>query len=183
MDKLTNSEIIKSSNYLHAIKKKIATEVISDFNKFEINLKGKTVLDVGSGLGFNTKAMQLQGASVYGVEPDVSAYTDAIQLSNLTNENSYHGKLQDIPKNLHSQFDIATVFLWNIPHAERDGIMQGLRASLTFGGTVIIGLHDEVYISDPHGVAVEPLAKKYFSNVVATGINIYHHNRQFLICK
>ncbi|MGV2293479.1 class I SAM-dependent methyltransferase [Trinickia sp. YCB016] len=155
---------------------------MSDLKQFGISLQGKTVLDVGSGLGFNAKAMQREGASVFGVEPDSEAHAQALQRSNFADGQSLNGKLQDIPSNMRGKFDLATVFLWNIPHAERDGVMQGLRAALKPGGKVVIGLHDDVYINDPYGVAVQPLAQKYFSQVRATPINDSHTNRQFLIC-
>jgi SAM-dependent methyltransferase len=145
-------------------------------------LQGKQVLDVGSGFGFNAKAMQREGASVFGVEPDGEAHAQAIAQSNLGRAQTLHGKLQDLPSDMHGKFDIATVFFWNILHDERDNVMRGLCNALKPGGKAVIGLHDDIYISDPYGVAVGPLAQKYFSEVRSTPLNDLHANRQFLIC-
>lgn len=167
---------------VEAIKEVIAAQVMHDLDLLEIDLDGKEVLDVGSGLGFNAKAMKENGASVYGVEPDPDAAAKSISHSNFDKERLFVGKLQEMPNHMKGKFDLATVFLWNIPHAQRDDVMKGLCAALKPGGKVIIGLNDQVYIDDPFGVAVRPLAERYFSNVSATFVNDAHQNRQLLIC-
>jgi len=61
-----------------ALKQRIASEVTSDFRKHGVSLQGKSVLDVGSGLGFNAKAMEHAGATVIGIEPDSAAREKSI---------------------------------------------------------------------------------------------------------
>jgi 2-polyprenyl-3-methyl-5-hydroxy-6-metoxy-1,4-benzoquinol methylase len=167
---------------IESIKAEIASQLMADLRRVQISLRGKTVLDVGSGLGFNAKAMQMEGASVFGVEPDAVAHAQAISRSNLVEAQAYHGRLQDMPGDMYGKFDVATVFLWNIPYAERDDVMKSLCAVLKPDGGVIIGMYDNEYISAPHGLMVQPLAKRYFAEVHATPINDLHVNRQLLIC-
>ena len=60
-------------------KKALALELKEQQQREKINLRGKTVLDVRFGSGFNGQAMATLGATVYGVETNAEAYTWAIQ--------------------------------------------------------------------------------------------------------
>ena len=87
-----------------------------------------------------------------------------------------------MPKGFADQVDVATLLLWNIDLAEYDEVLEALSRKISPEGVVIISLHDEVYISDPYGVAVEPHAKRYFGNV--RGLSFPQMwNRHLLLCK
>jgi SAM-dependent methyltransferase len=161
-------------------KGRIAIEVIADLEKNGIDLDGKNVLDVGSGLGFNAKAMEAEGAAVFCVEPDREAADTSISRLKLQKEQVFNGTLQEIPKQMKGRFDLVTVFLWNINEDHGDEVMMGLCSSIKENGKVIIGLHDAEYLGRS-SASILPLAERYFANI-STSFNNNHVNKKLLIC-
>lgn len=129
------------------IKNKFARENIDFFDLLGINLNGKKVLDVGFGLGYNSKAMRDRGANVYGVEPRDEDYKYAISNGLIDKRKAFNCSLQDIPEDLLGSFDIATVFLYNISIQEREDFSKMLAKAVKADGLVIIGMHDSIYIT------------------------------------
>ena len=114
------------------------------------------------------------------------------------NEKRFKSSLKNIlgisPKNLHKvtlqeyqkahpddKFDIATVFLWNLPFSERESFCRALTEVIKEEGTVVIGYADECYDKDPR-LKISRVLRKYFSSVerhkCPQSINHY-----MLICK
>jgi SAM-dependent methyltransferase len=137
-------------------KQRIAQELIGQLQSASVELSGKSFLDVGSGYGFNAEALQNSGAKVVGVESDAEACVYAVLNGKLDERNTYCGKLQNV--------DIAAVFLWNIPRGEYDEVLRALSLTISQEGMVIIGLHNEVYISiDPEQYKDHPNDLDYYN--------------------
>ena len=128
------------------IKEKIARENIVFFDSHGINMNGKKVLDVGFGLGYNSKAMRDRGANVYGVEPKDEDYKYAISNGLIDKSQAFNCLLQDIPEDLLGSFDIVTVFLYNILIQEREDFSNMLAKAVKADGLVIIGMQDSLFI-------------------------------------
>lgn len=146
-------------------KKALALQVKEQLQREKIFLRGKTVLDVRFGLGFNAQAMATLGATVYGVETNAEAYAWAIQEKTMLKEHAFRGRLQDMPKDTVPSVDLITFFLWNVSIAHYDAFLAALSGTISRAGTVIIGFNDEIYKDDPYGVAVPPHARRYFGQV------------------
>lgn len=149
-------------------KKQVASEVVLQLQKVGIELSGSTILDVGFGFGFNAEAISSMGAKVFGVEPNTEVYNWAVREKKINEVNAFCGTLQDMPVGLADQVDVATVLLWNIYRSQYNMVLEALSRKISPRGRVVIGLHDQVYISDPYGVAVKPHAERYFGTVRAT---------------
>lgn len=148
------------------IKNKIAGENIDFFDLLGINLNGKKVLDVGFGLGYNSKAMSDRGASVYGVEPNDENFEYAISNELIDKNQAFNCLLQDIPEDLLGSFDIVTVFLYNIPILEREDFSNMLAKVVKTDGLVIIGMHDSIYIiGDKYKDPLYSSIYKFFGSV------------------
>lgn len=85
-------------------------------------------------------------------------------------------------KSFAKDVDIAAVFIWNMERGEYNEVLSALTSTIAAHGSVVIGLHDEVYISDPWGVAVRPHAEQYFGSVKTYAFPGFW-NKQLLICK
>ena len=83
-----------------ALKEQIANKVMKQLQQVLDQISGKTILDVGFGLGFNTAAMSALGAEVFGVELQPDAYTWAVQAKNIIEDRGFCGKLQANAKRL-----------------------------------------------------------------------------------
>lgn len=146
-----------------------------------IHPSGKTVLDVGFGYGFNAHAMGALGAKVFGAEPDLTAYQWAVREEKLAQANAHFGTLQNMPKEMAERVDLITVFKWNIARSEYADVFTALSRRISSQGKVVIGIYDELYISDPYGVAVRPHAEQYFGKVEAKRFP-GTWNRYVLVC-
>ena len=147
-------------------KEKDARDNIVFFDSYGINVNGKKVLDVGFGLGYNSKEMRDRGANVYGVEPRDEDYKYAISNGLIDKRKAFNCSLQDIPEDLLGSFDIVTVFLYNISIQEREDFSKMLAKAVKADGLVIIGMHDSVYIyGDEYIEPVSSSIYKCFNNV------------------
>lgn len=109
--------------------------------------------------------MKNMGAIVTVCEPDQSSLVEARKL-NL--ENYYESTAQSLPSSLNGQFDLATMFLWNIHLTQYDQVARRLTKLIKPDGKVIIGMHDDDYCNDRHPLGVKPLMEKYFNKVYRT---------------
>ena len=126
--------------------------------KLGIALHSKECIDIGCRSGENGIAMQQAGAKVVGIDPDDSEFEVARQKG----MELYKTKLQEYQVN--RKFDIATVFLWNIPFEERESFAAALKQIIHPNGYVIIGYADEVYDKDPN-INVLKLMETVFDRV------------------
>ncbi len=157
-----------------------ALQLISDLQFLGILFSGKTCIDVGCRSGENSLAMQTAGAKVIGVDPDDEEFEIAVKkgldksrLLKATLE-EYH---QLFPGN---KFDLATVFLWNIPLKEYEAFVTSLKEIIHVNGLVIIGYTDEEYDNDPD-LNVPALMKTAFHSVKRIVLPRFV-NRYVLIC-
>lgn len=164
-------------------KQSIAQENIDSFNRLGISLRGKKVLDIGFGLGFNSNIFRKAGADVYGVEPDKEAFDFAISNHLIDPDKAFNTTLQELPSELMGTFDLATILLYNIPFSERETVMHLLSQSIKPSGTTIIGLHDDIYIhGDPYLESIPSITSRYFHSVnKKPSFNI--GNRMFIIAR
>lgn len=164
-------------------KKQIASENARALRELNITLKGKKVLDIGFGLGYNSDVMRRLGAEVYGVEPDKEAFDFAISQQLIDSRNAFNSTLQDMPQELFGTFDLATIFLYNISFSERENVIQLLAKSIKPTGTTIIGLQDDIYINgDPYIEPVSNLVRKNFNSVSCKKANYLNiGNRMFIV--
>jgi SAM-dependent methyltransferase len=144
------------------------------------NVAGGKILDVGFGVGDDASEMRSHGAIVYGVEPHKASYEQAINQGNIDADKAYNCKIQDLPEEHRGTFDVVTLLKYNIYNSERDMVMQALNKAVAPNGSVIIGAYDLNYVKNTDTNAIEPLAKKYFSNVTTrynpAGHNTYIYN-------
>lgn len=89
------------------LKSKIALENRRFLVSNGILFEGKKVLDIGFGLGFNSKTMESLNGDVYGVEPNKNAYDFAINNNMISKNKAFNCKLQELPEELIGTFDIA----------------------------------------------------------------------------
>lgn len=158
----------------------IAKENAEYFRQKGISLEGKKVLDVGFGLGYNASIMKRMGAEVFGVEPDKKAFDFAVFNNLIDKEKAFNCLLQEMPQELLGTFDIATVFLYNIPLSERENFAQALAMSIKDDGETIIGLHDDIYIDgDEYLKPVSVSVSESFDNLQLTKTNNFG-NRLFI---
>lgn len=164
-------------------KQKIADENKTFLASSGILFEGKRILDVGFGLGFNSKMMSELKGDVYGVEPDKTAYDYAVNNNMISKTKALNCKLQDLPDELVGTFDIVTLFLYNIPILERYTISNMLSKVVKNNGIVIIGLYDEFYIhGDQFIPPVLESIDQCFENVLVSKANDYPiGNRCFII--
>lgn len=170
---------------IYETKKKIAIENASFLQELNIGLKGKKVLDIGFGLGYNSDIMRKLGAEVYGVEPDKEAFDFAISQQFVDSRRVFNSTLQDMPQELFGTFDLATIFLYSISFSERENVIQLLAKSIKPIGTTIIGLHDDIYINgDSYMEPVSNLVRKNFNSVSCKKANYLNiGNRMFIVGK
>lgn len=67
----------------------IPTIIFEQFNKRNIEFSGKDVIDLGSGTGIFSRALDKQGAKVTGIETEASLINQAIQLDEI-----HHSKIK-----------------------------------------------------------------------------------------
>lgn len=139
------------------IRTKIANQLYKTIDHNVI--KNKVVLDVGTRDGVNAFMLKkIRPKSIIAIDPDKSQFpqnTQDIQFIDKT--------LQDFSKTTNDKFDTVTVFLWNIPFGEYDHFLNSVKKVLAPDGTLIIGIHDDIYYKD----WMDPLC-------VAT--RLYNHN-------
>lgn len=167
----------------YEVKQKIANENRIFLTSRGILFEGKRVLDVGFGLGFNSKMMSELNGDVYGVEPDKVAYDYAISNNMISEAKALNCTLQELPDELIGTFDIVTLFLYNISFAERHTIGNMLSKVVKKNGIVIVGLHDELYINGDQFISpVSESINPYFENVLVSRVSDYPiGNRYFIV--
>jgi hypothetical protein len=141
---------------------------------------GRRCLDIGTRSGENALFMQRNGGEVVGIDPDDSEFKTAIQIG-IPRENLHKTTLQDYQKKYPDEkFDLATVFLWNIPASEKEEFCQALTQIINKNGAVVIGYKDEFYHTPPDDLL--SLLGKYF-----TLVKLYEFpnslNRYMLVCQ
>ena len=141
-----------------------AEELVSNIKThLKVSFSGKTCLDIGCRSGENTLAMAKAGAQVIGIDPDDKEFEIA-KFKGMTSEQLVKATLQEYHTTFpDKQFDIATVFLWNIPFLENEAICSALTQVIKPGGIVIISYYDEIYNDPNHGIP--SLVSKFFGNV------------------
>jgi predicted O-methyltransferase YrrM len=150
------------------MKSRSALQVPQNLTRAGVSLVGKNVLDIGSGLGYNAKAMSDAGADVYTIEPDHVSSTHSIEAGLIKKERHTEKTLEDASELQDGKFDLATVLLWNINRGSYHAFFTALsRVIKPESGQVAIDLRDTMYINDPYGIAVAPHAKEYFKQVRA----------------
>ena len=158
----------------YEVNQKIADENRMFLISRGILFEGKKVLDVGFGLGFNSKMMSELNGDVYGVEPDKVAYDYAISNNMISKAQALNCTLQEIPDELVGTFDIVTCFLYNINFEERHAVGNMLSKVVKKDGIVIIGLGDEIYINgDQYIPPVSESINPYFENVLFSRASDY----------
>lgn len=166
---------------IYEIKRRIAEENARSLQALGIDLKGKRVLDIGFGLGYNASIMTELGAEVYGVEPDRETFDYAVQKGLIDEERAFNTTLQDMPEELFGTFDLSAIFLYNIPFLERENFMKALSRSIKPIGTTVIGLHDEIFMrGDRYLEPVSTSLRRYFNSVVCKTANANIGNRMFI---
>lgn len=147
-------------------KRKIAYENITFLISNDIFVDGKRILDVGFGLGFNSKVMSGLNGDVYGVEPNKEAYDFAVNNNMISKDKAYNCILQELPEELIGTFDIVTLFLYNIAFSERQEVARMLSNVVKDDGVVIIGMRDDVFIYGDNKMSpVSELVKPYFKDL------------------
>ena len=164
------------------LRRDIAADLVSKMKEFGITFQGRQCLDIGTGSGENALAMQQEsGREVIAIEPDDSVFNIALK-NGISPKNLHKVTLQEYQKaHPDDKFDIATVFLWNLPFSERESFCRALTEVIKEEGTVVIGYADECYDKDPR-LKISGVLRKYFSSVerhkCPQSINHY-----MLICK
>ena len=141
MEQIYNEKISKED-----IKRKIitASQIYSYLNRWEPNLKGKKILDIGFGLGFNDDMLKNIGAIVYGCEPNSDDYNFAIEKGFIDREKAYNMKVQDLPEELYGSFDKIFAFLFNIDDdTERFECFDCISKLLKPDGSCTIAFQDD----------------------------------------
>ncbi len=129
-----------------------------------LGVKGKTILDIGARSGSHALEMVRLGASkVVAIDPDNSRFKE-YEGSAGYNQIEFH-KLTAQEYNPDFQFDVITIFLWNIPFSQYDPIMEAIKRLLKPDGTLLVGAIDDVYVSEEDSVSVPKLLRKHFNSV------------------
>ncbi len=161
------------------IRDRLTQEIDCILDHFKINLKGKRVIDVGCRSGENTISMIQQGANVIGIDPDDSEFNVAVS-KGMPVDNLFKATLQqyrvDHPD---QQFDIATVFLWNVYHSKRESFVASLAEVIKPGGIAVVSYYDEEY--DQGSSSVKDLLESVFDEVDSAEFDTW--NRVALLCK
>ena len=159
-----------------------ASQLVSDLKSLRVSFHGKTCIDVGCRSGENSLAMQKAGAKVIGIDPDSGEFETAVK-KGLDESTLVKATLQEYHEMLpDNKFDIATVFLWNIPFKEREAFVSCLKDIIDPSGLVVIGYADEPYDKDPYG-NVPALMNTAFYDVERTVFEgSLSLNRYVLIC-
>lgn len=138
--------------------------VINVQNHLGISLRRKSCLDVGCRSGENMLAMQRVGASVLGIDPNDSEFATGLS-KGLREDQLVKSTLQKYHSNFPSQkFEIATVFLWNIPYNQRESFATALSLIIKPSGYVIIGYAESQYNKEP-SLKVPDLMRSFFCTV------------------
>lgn len=163
-----------------SLKDKIAEEVVSDITRYlGVSFSGKTCLDVGCYSGENTIAMANLGAQVIGIDPDDSEFETA-RMKGMTDRQLIKATLQQYHTQFpDQQFDIVTLFLWNISALEREEVGAALAQIIKSVGTVIVSYHDQLYDDDVY-MSVPNLMSKFFWGV--DKFEFHGLNRYMLKC-
>lgn len=129
-----------------------------------ISFSGKTCLDVGCGKGENAIAMAREGAEVIGIDPDFYQLVAARE-NGMAGDHLVEATLQEYCRQFpNHQFDMVTVFLWNIPLRQKEEVMAALTQVVKKEGVVVISYHDQSYHTDPL-YNLPSLAPKFFTKV------------------
>jgi SAM-dependent methyltransferase len=151
-----------------------ALEIASFLSRRGIPLVGKKILDIGTRTGENAKIMSDSGAEVVVVEPDKESLSRAIELRNVDPERSFPVLLQELPSQYQGSFDIATVFLFNVPWLERAAFAEALLKAVKPGGKIIVSVADPAY-KDGGSADVGKYLRQYFGAVdrITQGSNCF----------
>ena len=163
----------------HSVRGGIASALMECIqNSMSISLKGKNCIDIGCRSGENTLALQKGGANVIGIDPDDSEFGMAKE-KGMKDAQLIKATLQKYRKSFpHNNFDLATVFLWNIPLAEQKFFMSSLAEIIRPDGCVIIGYHEDEYNTAPYNL---PQQMQDFFDVVKFEFPL-NLNRYMFIC-
>lgn len=160
----------------------VAKDLVEKIEKvFGIVLKGKKIIDVGTRSGENALMMQNAGADVVAIDPDDSEFYKAVDLG-FFKESLFKATLEQYIKLENaSKFDLATVFLWNVPCEQREVFAQSLREVINENGAVIIGCYEDVFNKELNLNLIK-LMKKYFKLVLCYKFP-YSLNATMLECR
>jgi len=117
-----------------------ATAERLDFSGFD----GKVVADIGTRDGRFVSIFQELGAKeVYGIDPEKKELEKAVQAGVIDDEHAISLMLQDIPNELKSKFEVATVFNFNMPYTEYDSFFSTVYDSLPENGQLIMTVAED----------------------------------------
>lgn len=164
------------------VKKRIAQENLEVLSKMEIDVSGKKILDVGFGLGYNTRALRDLGAEVWGCEPKKGDYDFSIVNGNIDIDKAFNCVLQDMDDSLDGTFDIITCFLYCIPYEERDSFFLKILSLLKDDGIAIIACVEH-FLAFSDSVNDNSISERCFLFEKHRNLNYLHNygNRYFFI--
>jgi SAM-dependent methyltransferase len=167
-------------NFVNPTRGDYASQLISDLEYVGISFTERTCIDVGCRSGENSLAMQRAGANVIGVDPDDREFEIAIK-NGLDKSQLVKATLQEYHELFPDKtFDLATVFLWNIPFKEYKAFVTCLKNIIDVNGLVIIGYTDEEYDNNTD-FNVPALMKTAFHDVRRIVFERFV-NRYVLVC-
>ncbi len=105
-----------------------------------IQVRDKSVLDVGTRIGENASLMKQWGAQkVVVCDPDNESLQMGLDQGYLSKDTTYSITLQEFTENAHEQFDVVTFFQFCLPaHKEREAFSEALAKSVKSDGLVVI---------------------------------------------
>jgi hypothetical protein len=119
---------------------------------------GKVVADIGTRDGRFVSVFQELGAKeVYGIDPEEDELTKAVQGGVIDNEHAIPLMLQDIPNEIKSKFEVATIFNFNMPYTEYDSFFSAVYDSLPENGQVVMTVAEDEILRN-----ATPTMQKYF---------------------
>jgi cyclopropane fatty-acyl-phospholipid synthase-like methyltransferase len=86
---------------------------------------------------------ELGAKEVYGIDPEKNELKKAVQAGVIDDEHAIPLILQDIPDELKSKFEIATVFNFNMPYTEYDSFFSAVYNSLPENGEMIMTVAED----------------------------------------
>ena len=111
----------------------------SEFPAFDERIRGRRVLDFGSGAGYQAVALAMLGAgSVVGVEPYRKSYDQALALVAASGVADRVTFVEELSDDLHGQFDIVISQNSMEHYGDPGGVLDTMARALAPGGALYI---------------------------------------------